>query len=598
MARGLKIGVAVNPDALLAYESCMLKTLLAMPNIDCQFMQNTEKNQPGQPTSQPGYRLYEMLDNAILGSGDDPFETQPLDLSVRGKTLHHDPKPDFIIALHSQLSFARQQPSSEFGILYLDCIDSAGRSLSPPGYWEVMQFTTDSILAVKLLSPDGQCQTISQTHSATTEVSRRQNVERIFWKAPSIVSSILRQLDNESISHAIGLLIDKQTSSQYLSCFKPPSQSQTLDFGQNPLNLLVPGYANSAVALPAESAGCLTQEKSLRSRQSTQGLDARCKTGKPLITNNSEALENVGGVPDNLTLVKHLWQKIPGFFRFYLQSKLYWDQWFLLFNLSPDPSTDIHAFTPIYPPKDRIWADPHIFIHDGKFFVFIEEMRFKEDKGYISVFEIFDDGFHSKPFKVLEEDFHLSYPQVFEWQGQIWMIPESSENKTISLYRCKHFPDQWEKHSDLLVNIDAVDTSILFDQDKCWLFCSVRPHPDASENDELHIYFSNDLVSGEWTAHPQNPVISDVRRARPAGKIYRQSGRLMRPSQNCSKIYGYGFNLNAISKLNENEYQESPVTCVTADQFKDTIGIHTYARENQLTVVDACRRYSKLFLLK
>ncbi len=569
MSKRLNIGVVANPDVVLAYESAMLETLLALPEIDCQLLTSPQtdisRENISTKLSNWGYRFYEKMDNTVLGIGDDPFLKQPLNASLAFNHPTETRRFDFIIALSSQVEFAKTQLKlTEFGVLYLDCINADGQSLSPPGYWDVMEFTTDSIIAVHLISPEGKCQKIYQSHSATTEVSPRQNRERIFWKAKSFIPKILAQLNYHSIEQSIQKLIDKQISDNEFTCLNP--QLAENNYEQGNLEWNDASHTNGAMAL---------------------------QTAIAEIT-DSPVADSIKGIPKNITLIKHLFKKIPGFFRFYLQTKLNWDQWFLLFQFSAAPNTDISSFTPIYPPKDRIWADPHIFIKDGKNYVFIEEMILKDDKGFISVFEIHADGFYSTPVKILEEDFHLSYPQVFEWQNQIWMIPESSQNKTVSLYRCTEFPNQWEKHCDLLEGIDAVDTSILFDQDKCWLFCTVRPHPDASENDELHIYSSTQLVSSEWIAHPQNPVVSDVRRARPAGKIYRQYDRLIRPSQNCSKIYGYGFNLNAISVLSENDYQEEPITCINADQLKGIIGVHTYSRENELTVVDACRRYSKL----
>ena len=39
------------------------------------------------------------------------------------------------------------------------------------------------------------------------------------------------------------------------------------------------------------------------------------------------------------------------------------------------------------------------------------------------------------------------------------MIPESSANKTIELLKCTDFPMKWEKHSNLIKNIEAVDST-------------------------------------------------------------------------------------------------------------------------------------------
>ena len=47
-----------------------------------------------------------------------------------------------------------------------------------------------------------------------------------------------------------------------------------------------------------------------------------------------------------------------------------------------------------------------------------------------------DDLSHwSDPVVVLEENFHLSYPYVFEESGNVYMIPETSDVGDIRLYK-------------------------------------------------------------------------------------------------------------------------------------------------------------------
>ena len=76
-------------------------------------------------------------------------------------------------------------------------------------------------------------------------------------------------------------------------------------------------------------------------------------------------------------------------------------------------------------PPNSFIADPFLFRHKEKDFCFVEEYDFLQNKGHISVYEINKNG---EKFlgNVLTEDFHLSYPNVFEYNGQIFMIPESS----------------------------------------------------------------------------------------------------------------------------------------------------------------------------
>jgi hypothetical protein len=84
-----------------------------------------------------------------------------------------------------------------------------------------------------------------------------------------------------------------------------------------------------------------------------------------------------------------------------------------------------------------------------------------------------------------------------------------------------------------------------------------------------------------------NPIVSDVKRARGAGAIFRKNGKLFRPSQDCSKGYGYGFDLNEIIILSETEYSERTVKSVRPECMKNTVATHTYANQGDLTVIDA-----------
>jgi hypothetical protein len=54
----------------------------------------------------------------------------------------------------------------------------------------------------------------------------------------------------------------------------------------------------------------------------------------------------------------------------------------------------------------------------------------------------------------------------------------------------------------------------------------------ARDTDELHFYFAS--LDCEWTAHPMNPVVSDVRCARPAGRTFEHDGVLVSPGQDSS----------------------------------------------------------------
>lgn len=277
-----------------------------------------------------------------------------------------------------------------------------------------------------------------------------------------------------------------------------------------------------------------------------------------------------------------------------IKSAFYFDQWILLFKLEKEEkwSKSFFRFKRITPPKDRFWADPFVLEKNNNYYIFIEELVYKEGKGKISVIEMDQKGNYKKPEVILETDYHLSYPFIFEDNDELYMIPETSGNKTIDLYKCIEFPKKWEYEKTMLSDIKARDTTILKQDDKYWLFCNIQENEGASSLDELFLFYSDNL-KGEWLSHPQNPIISDVRQARPAGKIFVENGKLYRPSQNCGKRYGYGMKINEIIELTTTRYKEETVQDIYPNWDKDLLCTHTLNNNHRLTVIDALVRRRK-----
>lgn len=84
-----------------------------------------------------------------------------------------------------------------------------------------------------------------------------------------------------------------------------------------------------------------------------------------------------------------------------------------------------------------------------------------------------------------------------------------------------------------------------------------------------------------------NPVISDVRTARPAGKIFIKDGKIYRPSQDCSGRYGKAFNINQIITITETDYDEILVRKVEPEWNKSLKGAHTFNSDGGLTIIDS-----------
>lgn len=270
------------------------------------------------------------------------------------------------------------------------------------------------------------------------------------------------------------------------------------------------------------------------------------------------------------------------------------DQWYLMFDLGQEMSTSFGEFRALVPPTDRFWADPHVVYVDGHYYIFVEEYSFMRRKGCVSVIEMDADGNYKNPVRVLERPYHLSYPFVFAYDGRYYMVPETAQNHSIELYECLDFPKRWEFKMNLMDGIDAVDTTLLHRAGKWWLFTAMVDGEASLPLPRTYLFFADELLTNQWHPHPLNPIQRDVRRGRSAGKIFTKNGRLMRPSQESSEIYGYGFDLNEILSLSETDYVETRVMAVRPDWDQRVLATHTFANEGQLTVIDAFMRRSRL----
>ncbi len=272
-----------------------------------------------------------------------------------------------------------------------------------------------------------------------------------------------------------------------------------------------------------------------------------------------------------------------------VNSLFFIEQWCLLYKLEKQNkiSTSFFRFKKILPPKDRFWADPFVIEKKGKYFIFLEELIFKENKGKISVLEMDKEGNYTVPQTVLEKEYHLSYPFLYEENEEIYMIPETASNKTIELYKCIDFPLRWELSKVLMDNVHAVDSTIIKKDNKYWLFCNIKENEGASSWDELFLFYSDSLITNKWVSHPNNPIVSDVKKSRPAGNIFSLNNKLYRPSQNCAKRYGHGMKINEIIELNEKNYHENTIQSIYPNWEKDILGTHTLNNSGRLTVIDS-----------
>jgi len=150
----------------------------------------------------------------------------------------------------------------------------------------------------------------------------------------------------------------------------------------------------------------------------------------------------------------------------------------------------------------------------------------------------------------LDEPYDLSYPYVFNWQGEYYMIPEAHSETSLRLYRAVEFPDKWEYECDLLTGEHYISPTVLRYEDMWWLFTA------KLGNETLRLFFAENL-KGPWTEHPMSPIVEkDLNTARPAGRPLLIDGNLYRLAQDCAPTYGYSVNAFRITELSTSAYSE------------------------------------------
>jgi hypothetical protein len=210
--------------------------------------------------------------------------------------------------------------------------------------------------------------------------------------------------------------------------------------------------------------------------------------------------------------------------------------------LTKDSVTDVPA---------AFVADPFMLRHDNRFCMFFEVMNAERRCGEIAL-ATSDDAL-SWAYKqiVLSEPFHLSYPYVFKWQSDYYMVPETIYAGTINLYKAGEFPTHWSCVAKLMPGHFA-DPTLCRYADRWWMFACPTPY----QHDTLHLYFASELT-GPWTEHPRSPIIrNDKSRARPAGRILHFDNKLFRFAQDCIPQYGSAVRTFEILELTPTTYTE------------------------------------------
>ena len=240
----------------------------------------------------------------------------------------------------------------------------------------------------------------------------------------------------------------------------------------------------------------------------------------------------------------------------------------------------------------RFWcADPFLVNHNGEEYVFVEMMDRKKSYGVLGCGKITDG--EKTEVRVIEDlECHTSYPHIFSWNNELYMIPETVERHTIELYKCKSFPDIWEKVSVLLSNINAADTTVFEYQGKLYAFI-YEENEGANRLSIGKLNLINNRIENLCLVKQYDQKIG-----RPAGHVICKNGLYYRPTQYGVNFYGekvifQQFNIREIDGRIIYREKSDVELCTDNIGFNNSsqfMGTHTYNFDSGYEVMDFCKK--------
>lgn len=231
-------------------------------------------------------------------------------------------------------------------------------------------------------------------------------------------------------------------------------------------------------------------------------------------------------------------------------------------------------------------ADPFAMLGaDGNLSVFVEAFDYRTKHGEIDYYtysptlELIAHG------TALRTKAHLSYPYLIAHKGEIYMLPESFRSGTLTLYRARHFPNDWEPVTTLL-DLPAIDASPVQHNGQWWMFFSLAGDNQRALR-ELHLAYADDLL-GPWKLHPQNPIRTGLNGSRMGGTPFVHEGELHLPMQDSTQGYGSGMTILKVTTLTHDAFAAAPVAAFSGHGLRKDYsdGMHTLSACGDFTMVD------------
>lgn len=293
----------------------------------------------------------------------------------------------------------------------------------------------------------------------------------------------------------------------------------------------------------------------------------------------SDKTDNFDKTDKNMRLLNHL-----------VSSR--WDLAFLQESLEEVvDGKSIHFISVKNPFRDKYWfADPFVLdVTDDSIYLLVEAMPSDNPKGVIAKLTIDRKTMTiTDVCPILDEPWHLSFPNIIRKDGRIFVYPESASNGHLYLYELLRNA----QGKEYLEKIDTLCDDIIWDTDINDLFGESLLFTAHQNNYYLDIYqWNKSSKRYEYSAS----LNSTSQNMRLAGALFSLNGKVYIPTQISGYTYGQAVEIQEISK--NGSWSIKPLHQIKPPFGLLTDGMHTLNSYKGVSVVDIHRQNNLLSLI-
>jgi hypothetical protein len=188
--------------------------------------------------------------------------------------------------------------------------------------------------------------------------------------------------------------------------------------------------------------------------------------------------------------------------------------------------------------------------------------------------------------KCIVEDFHLSFPFTFEFEGALYMCPESAESKSIRIYKCIDFPNVWEFKNEIFSDVVAVDSVFFLKDNAWWMISGMSNLGHLGRMSELRCFSSSNPIEGNWLKHFPLTVLRDSNCGRNGGFLIEKDSIIRVRQKYGYQKYGSGISLAKLQSISPNSFDEKCLLDLDLQEGSSIDGLHHLSGNENITAID------------